>query len=206
MALSNRSHTTQTNQLLAIDNPSIATSDIQYRFAGMQDIPAISTLMIKAYKQTYSVILNYYTDDVLEKLFGKEFRDKTLPGELNDIQYQFILCEKDTQLAGYAKLEFKENVVYLDKLYFLNEYQGKGYGQQLMKICYQSAYNHGYNEMKLLVWDKNEKAINFYKRSGFKKDKTIPFLLFGNIPTNESNLEMTCKDITPYVKTRSANN
>lgn len=182
----------------AVKSLPITTSNISYRFAGMHDVSQISTLTIETYKQSYLPALSYYTDEVLETLFGKSFCEE-ISKELNNSKYQYIVCEDNTKIIGYAKLEFKIDSAYLDKLYLLKEYQGKGCGHMLIQTCFQLATDHGFKTMTLDVWEKNDKAIQFYKRHGFKPGLPKLFFLFGKIPTGESNIDMTCDDIKPHL-------
>jgi len=197
MSLSTRNN--YTSSTTASIPTRIKTNNISFRFAGVQDIENISTLAIETYKQTYSAALPYYTDEVLEQLFGQSFRENVLSKEINDARYQYIICEDNGKMIGYSKLEFKKDSAYLDKLYLLNEYQGKGYGQSLMQACFQSAIAHKFTTMTLNVWPENKKAINFYSKNGFQSGKVSEFFLFGKIPTGQSDMEMTCEDIRPYI-------
>ena len=81
-------------------------------------------------------------------------------------------------MVGYAKLIFnpKTSVVLLDKLYVLKKEQGKGYGSRLLNACYQEAENRDCSELHLKVWDKNEKALDFYQKHGLAlKGDPIPY-------------------------------
>ena len=190
MSLSNRSNETSS---------PIGTADISYRFATMQDISTLSTLAIETYKQTYESALPYYTNEVLEILFGKSYREDVLPKELNDPKYQYFICENAGKAMGYAKLEFKARKAYLDKLYFLQESHAKGCGHHMLQACFQSAVDHGFKKMTLNVWTENNKAIRFYQQHGFQRGRAHVFFLFGENKEDGADLKMTCPDITPYL-------
>lgn len=49
-----------------------------------------------------------------------------------------------------------------------NSYQRKGIGTKLLKALIKIANNHQVQTLSLEVDEKNEKAINFYKKNGFE--------------------------------------
>lgn len=171
---------------------------VSIRYAEIKEIPAIAVLLQEAYRQTYRANgLYYYTDEVLQETFGDAYCE-TMLSEMKSIEFQYFSCVENETLAGFAKLAFKADHAYLDKLYLLNNFQGKGYGHQLIQACFNAAAQHGYTTMKLNVWPKNEKAVKFYERHGFTRGKIEPFLLFGGAPMEDANMEMLCEDITPF--------
>ena len=54
---------------------------------------------------------------------------------------------------------------------------GKGVGHQLMQTALDFAISKGFQNIWLGVWEKNERAIQFYNRWGFKKFSTHVFML-----------------------------
>ena len=52
------------------------------------------------------------------------------------------------------------------------KYQGQGIGIQIMKKLVKQVKNKKYTSIGLFVWEKNIKAIPFYKKFGFKRVKT----------------------------------
>ena len=51
----------------------------------------------------------------------------------------------------------------------LKNYQNYGYGKKLMNFAINFAVDENKKSVWLGVWEKNKKAIEFYKHSGFKK-------------------------------------
>lgn len=58
--------------------------------------------------------------------------------------------------------------VLVDQLSVNPEYQGKGYGKQLLQAAFDLAHSENIRRVILDVWDFNTHAIDFYKDQGFR--------------------------------------
>ena len=96
----------------------------------------------------------------------------------------FIIAEDEGTTAGYARLR-ETSAPGLDdlpsieiaRIYAVQEMVGKGVGTALMKKCMDIAYELGKRIIWLGVWEKNERAINFYIKWGFEKFGMHDFVL-----------------------------
>lgn len=70
--------------------------------------------------------------------------------------YKIII---DTQIAGFVSIV---NRNYIGALYISKDFQGQGYGKQLLEFCVKK-----YRHLTLNVYVKNKRAVEFYKRNGF---------------------------------------
>jgi putative acetyltransferase len=71
--------------------------------------------------------------------------------------------------AGIAALDnFEGNICELQKMYFLPEARGKGYGKQLMERCLEAAKGFKYSKVYLETMDNMYDAQGLYKRVGFE--------------------------------------
>ncbi|MBU6446872.1 MAG: GNAT family N-acetyltransferase, partial [Verrucomicrobia bacterium] len=68
------------------------------------------------------------------------------------------------------------NSLYLFTLAVIGEFQGQGIGAQLISIAKLRAQEHGFTSLSLHAWADNQKALELYKKSGFKvvKQCAIP--------------------------------
>lgn len=67
---------------------------------------------------------------------------------------------------GITKISIKSvNLCEIESIYFLNEYRGNGYGTQAIDYIKKV-----YRNYKIILWvlEKNNEAIKFYKKNGFK--------------------------------------
>lgn len=77
------------------------------------------------------------------------------------LKHSEVWCaEQRSTLIGFCA--FREG--WLDHLYCLPEYVGRGAGLKLLDVSRQ-----GQDELSLWVFQRNERAIRFYERNGFVK-------------------------------------
>jgi len=112
-------------------------------------------------------------DNYLEQNFSKQnFID-----ELSNKTNQYYLIYVDDKIAGYSKIIFNKpqstitskNVTYLSRLYLLKDFYGLGLGRILFDFNKNLCKQNNQVGIWLYVWIKNDNAISFYKKMGFKK-------------------------------------
>jgi ribosomal protein S18 acetylase RimI-like enzyme len=59
----------------------------------------------------------------------------------------------------------------------LREWTGRRLGDVLMARCLEHVMHSGFETIWLTVWEKNERAIRFYKRWGFRKVGVYEFVV-----------------------------
>lgn len=98
-----------------------------------------------------------------------------LRDELSNSSSNFYFLYTDEELSGYLKLnEYKAQTdIYdaksleIERIYVTKEFQGKGLGSILMNKAIDIANIRKKSYIWLGVWEKNDKAILFYKKNGF---------------------------------------
>jgi ribosomal protein S18 acetylase RimI-like enzyme len=139
----------------------------------------------QAYNQHYMHLWPHENSaPYIESSFTKEVLEKEEQDE-NTILYRIISNKKavgvlkitrNASLANFSKNE----AMYVDKIYILNEYSGKGIGKKALQFAMLRA-----KEMKKkIVWlDSMQKgpALNFYLKNGFeihsKNQVTLPTVI-----------------------------
>ena len=85
-------------------------------------------------------------------------------------------------MIGYLKLNFGDtqtelkdaNAVEIERIYVLNEFQGKKVGQLFYDKAIEIAIERKADYVWLGVWEENKRALNFYRKNGFLEfDKHI---------------------------------
>ena len=101
-----------------------------------------------------------------------------LTAELADSRSIFFVLElPDGTPIGYAKLRQhapprrmkNRNAIEIQRIYLLQNQIGQGQGRMLLGHCLNWAREKGYNAAWLGVWERNERAIAFYKKMGFER-------------------------------------
>lgn len=103
------------------------------------------------------------------------FSIEKLTDELNNQNSEFYFAELDNKIIGYLKLNFGQSqtelkddkALEIERIYVLREFHGKNIGQLLYEKAIQVARQANADYVWLGVWEKNPRAINFYKKNGF---------------------------------------
>jgi len=115
-----------------------------------------------------------------------------IASEVNNPNSQFYLATINNQTAGYLKINFGEaqtelqdpQALELERIYVLNEFQGKKIGQMLFEKTLELAKKAAVNYVWLGVWEENKSAIKFYEKNGMKAFSKHIFML-GNDPQTD---------------------
>ena len=106
---------------------------------------------------------------------GTAYADKALDSMYENYQSEkhayFVVEDQGVILggAGVAPLQdFKGPVCELQKMYFLSEIRGKGFGQKMIEKCVGQARIFGFEQCYLETMPYMEAAVKLYKKYGFK--------------------------------------
>lgn len=118
------------------------------------------------------------TDFYMEVCFGTD----TLREQLNDPNIVYYLPETaDRQLVGLLKLQLSrpvpgtnlQDALYLEKIYLMPDFFGKGYGQKIMEFVVEKAKNLGREAVWLTVMKTGPEAA--YLRAGFRRTGELTY-------------------------------
>ena len=105
----------------------------------------------------------------------RAFNLKQLEKELSNPSSQFFFCYFNDEVAGYLKVnidnaqseEMDVGSLEIERIYIRSKFQKHGFGKYLLNKAMEIAIECKKNKIWLGVWEKNEKAITFYKKRGF---------------------------------------
>ncbi len=114
-------------------------------------------------------------EDDIAAYITQSFSTESLRTELNDENSVFYFSLAGDDVIGYLKLNFGQSQTELkddkgleiQRIYVLREYHGKNVGQLFYEKALQVANSKGVHYIWLGVWEKNARAISFYKKHGF---------------------------------------
>lgn len=143
------------------------------------EVIALQKIGRQTFKETFEA---GNTEENLTKYLEEGFSSEKLLGELTDQNSEFHFALHEDVVIGYLKLNFgnsqtelkDDKSVEIERIYVLQEYQGKKVGQLLYEKALQIANAYKADYMWLGVWEENPRAIQFYKKNGFTEfDKHI---------------------------------
>jgi GNAT superfamily N-acetyltransferase len=161
-------------------------SPIAVRKASAQDNVLLSTLGAETFLDAFG------PDNVPEDMrlyLQQSFSPAIQAAELADPFSQFLIAEVANEPVGYARLlEGAPSVrltsarpVELVRLYARSSWVGRKVGATLMDACFAEAAARGHDVIWLGVWERNARAIAFYRKRGFTEIGSHEFRLGNDI-------------------------
>lgn len=138
----------------------------------MDDLFKLRDFSYKTYDETFR---DMNTPSNMKAYLDEAFDINKLHDELSNSRSLFYFLYADEELAGYVKLN--ESVaqteiqdpqsIEIERIYISKEFHGKGMGSILLNKAIEIANLRMKSYIWLGVWEKNDKALIFYKRNGF---------------------------------------
>ncbi|MHC4872334.1 MAG: GNAT family N-acetyltransferase [Planctomycetota bacterium] len=127
------------------------------------DYKTIAELADLIWHEHYSSVISKEQIDYMIEKFQSE---KAVAEQIADGAEYFIFDEEERAI-GYLAIEYKEDTLFLSKIYLLKEMRGKGYGRQAIEFIEDKAEQHNLNSITLTV-NKENSSVKAYKRIGFE--------------------------------------
>jgi ribosomal protein S18 acetylase RimI-like enzyme len=160
----------------------MSTKRISIRRAGTDDNQRLAALGRETFLDSFAAD-NSPLDmaDYLEQSFGPDIQ----AAELADPASGFLIAEAEGDPVGYARLVEAlpppcidaKKPIQLARLYADKGWIGSGVGAALMRACIADVQKRQGDGIWLGVWEKNGRAIRFYRQWGFRQVGTQPFVL-----------------------------
>ena len=136
------------------------------------DAAALAELAARTFRETFAA--GSPPEDMalhLAQAYGTPQQQR----ELADPDMTTLLAEADGELAGYAQVRSGvtpkcvtgETPVELWRFYVAQPWHGRGLAQTLMQRVELEASQRGGRTLWLGVWERNGRAIAFYRKAGF---------------------------------------
>ena len=170
--------------LFKMTTPSIKLSQVT-----STEIISLLHISIKTFFDTFS---HLNSEANMQAYLNSNLTEQKLTNELNTPGSEFYFAWVDDKLAGYLKIntglaqtELREDSgMEIERIYVLQEYQGKKVGQFLLDNSINLAKEKHKSYLWLGVWEDNSKAIAFYKKNGFVSFDSHTFKLGDEIQTD----------------------
>ena len=152
------------------------------RLAGPADAAWLAALAERTFRETYT---EFNTPENMEAYVAEHFGLDRQAAELRDPAMVTLVVEADRQAAGYAQLArgpAPSSVagpapMELVRFYVDRPWHGRGLAQTLMAATVDTARLAGARTLWLGVWERNGRAIAFYRKCGFEDVGTHTFVL-----------------------------
>ncbi|MEN9743052.1 MAG: hypothetical protein RLZZ65_857 [Bacteroidota bacterium] len=142
---------------------------MQIRLAQAHELPILEQLARQIWPSTYQ---NIISPEQIEFMLRWMYSTETLLKQLKE-NHEFYLLSDQQQDLGFIALEWMNQdtqstdcILKINKLYILDQLQGKGFGKALIQKAIQRATETHVKEIILQV-NKANKAKDFYTHLGF---------------------------------------
>lgn len=164
---------------MTTDTNKTKVENIEIKKITIQEIDQLQKIGRQTFYETFS---EDNSEENMKIYFKNGFSADKLKLELNDENAEFYFAKFEDSIIGYLKINFGQSQtelkddksIEIERIYILKEFQGKKIGEILFDEVIKIAKDRKADYVWLGVWEKNTKAINFYKKNGFVEfDKHI---------------------------------
>jgi len=156
------------------------------RQATKEDAELIADLSRTTFYETFAAS---NTKENMDKFLSEQFTRGKLIREVEQPGLQFFIAYYDDEVAGYLKLRDGQQphtlgfvkALEIARLYAMKTMIGKGVGALLMQKSIDIAKEKNKQSIWLGVWEKNQRALDFYRKWGFRKFSEQNFLLGNDV-------------------------
>jgi ribosomal protein S18 acetylase RimI-like enzyme len=149
--------------------------EIATRKVTISDLAALQEIGRKTFYETFAA---NNTAANMEQYLEEGFSEYKLAVELNNEHSLFYFALLEGRIIGYLKVNLgmsqtelqDSDSLEIERIYVLQEFQGKKVGQVLYEKAIALAVHYKVDYIWLGVWEENKKAIGFYTKNGF-----VPF-------------------------------
>ncbi|MGG1922582.1 GNAT family N-acetyltransferase [Chryseobacterium sp. NRRL B-14798] len=154
-------------------------SSIIINKASAEDVEIVQSLGIQTFSETFA---EDNTEEAMKKYLEESFNTEKIKSELNNPDSFFYIAWEEDNPVGYLKVNSGEaqtelqddTALEIERIYVKKSHHGKKVGQLLYNQALETAEQLGKSYLWLGVWEKNLKALQFYRKNGFVEfDKHI---------------------------------
>lgn len=156
--------------------------NLSFKICALKDLD----VLIKLSRETFGVAFEKDNNPKdFRNYINEAFSRERLKFELLNPNSSFYFTYLKDNLVGYFKLnindaqseKFEEQCMELERIYVLNEFQGRKIGRQMLAQAIEVAKSKDMSFLWLGVWQKNTNAVRFYKRHNFKTFSEHPYYI-----------------------------
>lgn len=140
--------------------------------ASSDDLETIQNIGKQTFIETFA---EDNSEEEMKKYLEESFNTSKIKEELSNVDSFFFIAWEEDNPIGYLKLNAgntqtelqDETSLEIERIYVKKSHLGKKVGQLLYNQALETAQNLKKKYLWLGVWEKNEKALGFYRKNGF---------------------------------------
>ncbi len=162
---------------------------LHYKKCSVGDLETLLWISRKTFSDAFEKENN---PEDFQSYIDTAFRREAISDQLKNKKIHFYFVYVNDELAGYFKLNETgaqsdindPETVELERIYVLEDFQGKNIGTRMLNEVTAIARKLEVNYLWLGVWEENRSAIRFYERYGFVKFGEHPYAVNTDIQTD----------------------
>jgi GNAT superfamily N-acetyltransferase len=162
---------------------------MRFRRAQPRDAAMLAELGRDTFVETFA---SQNRAEDIEAYVGRTYGEAQQRRELEDPSTITLIGEDDGVAIAYATLRFGEapacvasdRPLEIGRFYVASAFHGRGIAQEMMHVVLDTAREEGATAVWLGVWEKNARAIAFYRKCRFREVGSHPFLLGTDLQTD----------------------
>ena len=163
--------------------------EIRFRECTIEDLPELCAFSRDVFYESFR---DDCSPEDMEAFLRDRYSADRIRNELLNPDSAFGFLYLDGGLSGYIKINEApaqtdindEKALEVERLYVSGEAQGRGLGSFLLEQAAETAKQRGKKYIWLGVWEKNLKAISFYRKHGFREIGTHTFMIGADAQTD----------------------
>lgn len=140
----------------------------------LKELDEFHKLSLKTFVETFS---HANTAEDMEKYMNEDMSRARLLKELRNRNSVVYFAKVGGKPVGYLKMNYNKaqtesvgiNTLEVERIYVLEEFKGCGVGSLMLRFAIEVGVQRQASFVWLGVWEKNEAAINFYKKFKFEQ-------------------------------------
>ena len=156
---------------------------------GLSELEQLQQIGRQTFHETFAEV---NTKENMQKYLDESFAVDKLTAELTTEDSEFYFAGLDNRVIGYLKVNFGRaqtelqdpRALELERIYVLKEFHRKRVGQILYNTAHKIAKRIDADYIWLGVWEKNQRAISFYRKNGFVEFDRHIFKLGNDVQTD----------------------
>lgn len=155
----------------------------------LAQIQTLQDIAIETFRATYTGTSD---DNDMELYITDAFSLPQLQASLTHTDTAYYFLYKGAHIVGYCKIVWgekppqlpEENWARLERIYIRQPYWRQGVGTVMLQMITERIQQRQVKNLWLGVWEKNQRAIQFYEKNGFQNAGIIYFPFGNSIDTD----------------------
>jgi diamine N-acetyltransferase len=155
------------------------------RAASINDAAVLAQIGASTFYETFRP---FNTEEDMQAYIAKSYNESLIAQNLKNEHIHYALATENNEVVGYIKLllhmphvKLTGRTIELEKIYVKQSRLGSGAGKLLMKYVIDFSRHQQFDTLFLGVWKENERAVQFYRKTGFTEFDTRFFPLGSRI-------------------------